>query len=185
VARDGAPVVREVDPAIFRQRYFGHCFSCNFCGDACCQHGVDVSVVERDRILARADELEPQVRVPRAAWFEEGSTPDADFPGGASTRTAVVGGACVFRRTAERGCALHAFSLSAGEDYHALKPLVSTLFPVTFGGGALLASDELMDGTLVCGGSGPTAYEMARAELQHYFGAELVAELDALAKRES
>ena len=61
--------------------------------------------------------------------------------------------------------------------------MVSTLFPVTFGDGALLCSDELHDGSLVCAGDGPTAYAMARAELEFYFGAELVAELDALAGR--
>jgi len=175
--------VQEVDPAIFRQRYFGHCFSCNFCNDGCCDHGVDVSIVERDRILAHADALEARVGVPRAQWFDATLTTDADFPGGASTRTAVRNGSCVFRLSGARGCALHAFALELGEDYHAIKPMVSTLFPVTFGDGVLLCSDELMDESLVCAGAGPTAYEMARAELRHYFGDALVAELDALAER--
>jgi Fe-S-cluster containining protein len=181
VAREGAPVVRSVDDAIFTRRYFGHCMSCGFCADWCCSHGVDVSVRERDRILARADEIEAAVRVPRARWFVDAVTEDPDFPGGAATRTAVVDGACVFLQRAGRGCTLHALALSRGEDYHAIKPMVSTLFPVTFGDGALLASEELMDGSLVCGGTGPTAYEMARTELAHYFGEELVAELDELA----
>ena len=61
--------------------------------------------------------------------------------------------------------------------------MVSTLFPVTFGDGALLCSEELHDGSLVCAGDGPTAYAMARAELAFYFGAELVTELDAHASR--
>ena len=63
--------------------------------------------------------------------------------------------------------------------------MVSSLFPVTFGGGALLCSDELHDGSLVCAGDGPTAYEMARSELAYYFGPELVTELDALGSRVS
>jgi hypothetical protein len=71
--------------------------------------------------------------------------------------------------------------LSTGQDYHALKPMVSTLFPVTFGYGALLVSDELEDGTLVCSGVGPTAYEAARPEIEFYFGRALVGELDRLA----
>ena len=62
--------------------------------------------------------------------------------------------------------------------------MVSSLFPVTFGGGALLCSDELHDGSLVCAGAGPTAYEMARGELAYYFGDELVVELDGMARRE-
>jgi hypothetical protein len=176
--------VKSVDPAIFRHRYFGHCFSCSFCHDGCCNHGVDVSIVERDRILARADELEPRLGVARTEWFVSDVTADADFPGGAATRTAVRDGSCIFRLKGARGCALHAFALERGDDYHAIKPMVSTLFPVTFGDGALLCSDELGDGSLVCAGEGPTAYEMARAELRHYFGDDLVAELDELASRE-
>ncbi|HEX6600163.1 MAG TPA: hypothetical protein VF034_12640 [Gemmatimonadaceae bacterium] len=178
-------MVKAVDPAIFRHRYFGHCFGCSFCNDGCCDHGVDVSIVERDRILAHAHELEPRLGVPRTEWFAAEVTPDADFPGGAATRTAVRGDSCVFRLKGARGCALHAFALERGDDYHAIKPMVSTLFPVTFGDGALLCSDELGDGTLVCAGEGPTAYEMARTELRHYFGDDLVSELDALASREA
>jgi Fe-S-cluster containining protein len=174
-------VIQRVDPAIFRRRYFGHCLACGFCGDACCQHGVDVALEERDRILAQADALEPLVGLPRDRWFVPGAQADADFPGGAATRTAVVDGGCVFLRRATRGCALHAHALARGEDYHAIKPMVSALFPVTFGGGTLLCSEELVDGSLVCAGEGPTAYDMARGELAYYFGAELVAELDALA----
>jgi hypothetical protein len=94
-----------------------------------------------------------------------------------------VSGRCVFLRRGGRGCTLHALSLETNDDYHLLKPIVSTLFPVTFGGGALLCSEELTDDSLVCGGEGPTAYEMARSELQYYFGEALVSELDVLAAR--
>ena len=181
MAREGAPVVRAVDDAIFTRHYFGHCMRCAFCADACCTHGVDVSVVERDRILARSGELAPLVSLPPERWFVEGLVDDPDFPGGAATRTAVVDGACVFLRRDRRGCLIHGALLANGEDYHTLKPMVSTLFPVTFGDGALLCSEELFDGTLACAGDGPTAYEMARSELAYYFGAELVTELDALA----
>jgi hypothetical protein len=155
---------------------------CTFCHDACCQHGVDVGVVERDRILAHADALEPIVGLPREAWFREPVVEDADLPGGAATRTAVVNGGCVFLRRDARGCLLHAFALARGDDYHGIKPIVSALFPVTFGAGVLLCSEELGDGSLVCAGDGPTAYEMARAELAYYFGTEMVAELDTLAQ---
>ncbi|MEO6526139.1 MAG: hypothetical protein ABIP93_05905 [Gemmatimonadaceae bacterium] len=170
---------------MFTRRYFGHCLQCTFCGDACCYHGVDVSLQERDRILARADELEPLLAVPRTGWFDTRVTLDVDFPGGGATRTAVVDGACVFLQRDRRGCLLHAFALSANEDYHAIKPMVSTLFPVTFGDGALLCSEELHEGSLVCAGAGPTAYEMARGELAHYFGEDLVLELDLHASRAS
>ncbi len=83
-----------------------------------------------------------------------------------------------------RRCAwtfLHALALDTNADYHALKPMVSSLFPVTFADGELLCSEELADASLVCAGEGPTAYEMARGELAYYFGDEMVAELDAMA----
>ena len=169
-----------VDDDIFTRRYFGLCMRCGFCADACCQHGVDVSVVERDRILARADAIEARTGRPPDTWFETALSDDADFPGGAATRATVVDGRCVFLRRDGRGCTLHALSLEEHADYHLLKPMVSTLFPVTFGDGALLCSDELTDGSLVCSGDGPTAYEMARVELAWYFGDALVRELDAL-----
>jgi hypothetical protein len=143
---------------------------------------VDVSVQERDRILAHADILEPLIGLPRERWFRELVVEDPDFPGGAATRTNVVGDGCVFLQRGARGCTLHALALSRGEDYHALKPMVSALFPVTFGEGSLICSEELVDGSLVCAGEGPTAYEMAREELNHYFGSDLIAELDAIAQ---
>jgi hypothetical protein len=61
--------------------------------------------------------------------------------------------------------------------------MVSALFPVTFDDGLLHASTEARDGTLVCGGQGPSLYRGARAELLHYFGESLVSELDALEAR--
>jgi Fe-S-cluster containining protein len=173
--------VRRVDDEIFTRRYFGDCMRCHFCRDACCTHGVDVGIVERDRLLARARELEPHVGVPAERWFSDTLVDDADFPGGQSTRTAVVHGACVFLRRDARGCLLHAAALATGEDYHALKPMVSALFPVTFDAGTLRCSNELHDGSLVCAGEGPSAYDMARVELGYYFGPALLAELDVAA----
>ena len=181
-ARGGRPVVDRVDPAIFTRRYFAACMACGFCDDACCQHGVDADAPVVAQILAHADAIEPLVGLPRDAWFEPGREADADAPGGWFARTRVVDGRCVFRQRGGRGCVLHGLALARGEDYHVLKPMVSALFPVTFGDGLLCASDELVDGSLVCTGPGPTAYEAARGELEWYFGIELVEELDGIAK---
>jgi hypothetical protein len=182
-SRDGAPVLTRVDGRIFEARYFGACMACTFCHDACCDHGVDVEEPKVHRILARAEELEPLVGVPRDRWFEREVSSDAEFPGGASRRTAVVDGRCVFRSRVGRGCVLHAHALSRGEDYHDIKPLVSTLFPLTFCDGALCLSDELDDpeAPFVCAGAGPTVYEALRGELAYWFGAELVELLDRMA----
>lgn len=168
---------------VFTRRYFGSCLACTFCHDACCDHGVDADAAVVSRIVAQADAIEARVGVPRDAWFTGPLVPDADLPGGAGTRTRVVDGGCVFRSRVGRGCLLHAYAIETDQDYHLVKPMVSTLFPLTFADGLLCVSTELGDGTLVCGGSGPSAYESVRGELAYYFGDDLVAELDALAQR--
>ncbi len=58
--------------------------------------------------------------------------------------------------------------------------MVSTLFPAHLRDGLLLASDEAIDGSLVCSGQGPAIYDGAREELAYYFGGALVAELDSI-----
>lgn len=182
-ATAGAPTIGAVDAEIFGRRYFAACMSCAFCHDGCCAHGVDVDERVAAAILAQADRIEAVVAVPRSEWFDGPFEPDVDAPGGGTRRTAVRNGYCVFHDAKGRGCLLHAYAVTTGQDYHDLKPMVSTLFPVTFGDGALLLSDELEDGTLVCAGAGPTAYQAARPELAFYFGDALVRELDEIAER--
>ena len=181
VARDGAPVLTRVDASVFTHRYFGACLACGFCRDACCDHGVDADAAVVTRVLAQAEAIEARVGVARDRWFTGPLTPDPELPGGAGTRTQVADGGCVFRSRTSRGCLLHAYAMETEQDYHLLKPMVSTLFPLTFSDGLLCLSSELDDGTLVCGGTGPSAYDAVRPELEYYFGGELVRELDSLA----
>ena len=82
---------------------------------------------------------------------------------------------------------LHRYALEKGIDYHEVKPLMSSLFPLSFEGGeggetgcTLRAAGEVEDEELVCLDEGPTIYRGARDELLYYFGQELVAELDAM-----
>lgn len=179
-SRFGAPSISRVDGAIFRLRYFTHCTRCDFCHDACCWHGVDIDVQNVERILHHALALEPEVGVAPRDWFTGGFVRDQEFPGGAFTRTRVRDGACVFLSRTTRGCLLHSYSLRVGIDYHDLKPMVSALFPITFGDGILHPADEVEAGTLVCAGAGPTLYEGLRDELLYYFGQAFVDELDGL-----
>lgn len=181
-ARGGAPALDRVDLAIFRDRYFTHCMQHPSCGDWCCSHGVDVDEENVARLLSRADELERAIGIERSRWFRPGEPVlDAEFPGGAYRRTAVEAGACVFLDRETRGCRIHAFCVARGIDYHELKPLVSTLFPLTFDEGLLHPSDEVHDRSLVCLTSeGPTLYRGVRDELAHCFGPGLVSELDTL-----
>jgi hypothetical protein len=177
----GAPVIHSVDDAIFSLRYFTRCMACTFCKDGCCDHGVDIDVANRDRLLAD-EAFAARIPVPREAWFTVDVVADPEFPSGAYVRTATRNGVCVFRAPG-RGCAIHAYAMETGIDYHLLKPMVSTLFPATFDYGVLGPSGEVADGSLICAGEGPTVYEGARGELAYYFGDAFVGELDGLAQR--
>lgn len=181
--KGGGPVLRDVELRIFTLRYFQACMACTYCHDVCCSWGVDIDLENAARLKALPDDFKALVGMSESAWFTAEVTHDPEFPGGAHLRTAIVDGACIFRNRKGRGCLIHSYALEKGLDYHDLKPLVSTLFPITFDYGVLAASNELVDGTLRCWGDGPTLYEGAREELRHYFGNDLVAELDALASR--
>jgi len=179
-SRYGVPVLRAIDPSIFTRRYFTDCLSCGFCHDWCCQFGVDADRWHMERILTHADALEAFMEVPRRRWFTGEMAIEADAPGGRMGRTAVENGHCVFLSRTGRGCRLHAFCLEQGIDPLELKPLVDGLFPLTYEGDRLCPADEVLDGTLVCLETGPTLYRGVRESLHYYFGADLVAELDAL-----
>jgi Fe-S-cluster containining protein len=178
---EGAPVIERVSTDLFAFRYFMRCMACTFCNDVCCQYGVDVAATNVDRIMAAADAIEPLARAPRSEWFTDEWTEDPEYPGGRNTRTAVVDGACVFLARGARGCVLHSHALSVGRDYHELKPLMSSLFPASFEHGLLCVAYEVTDRELVCLDQGPTVYQGVRDELAHYFGTDLVTELDAIA----
>lgn len=179
-SRYGAPLLSEVDPQIFKRRYFTHCLQCTFCHDWCCQFGVDVDRYHVDRIMAHADALEAYTGIPRARWFTDEVAPEPDSPGGETWRTSVVDGACVFLNRRGRGCLLHAFCLERGIDHYELKPLVDGMFPLTFAAGVLCAASEVEENELVCLDTGPTLYRGTRDALRYYFGNDLVTALDRI-----
>ncbi len=180
--RGSGPVLRAVDRSIFILRYFQPCMGCGFCRDSCCTWGVDIDLGNVSRLKALPQDFKALVSVPETEWFTHDVVQDVEFPGGAHVRTAIVDGACVFRNRAGRGCLIHSYALGNGLDYHDIKPLVSTLFPVTFERGVLAPAGDLADGSLICAGAGLTLYQGAREELRYYFGDPLIAELDALAR---
>jgi len=180
VSRHGQPRVSRVDTAIFVRRYFMRCMECTFCNDVCCRFGVDVDAENVARLHQHAAGLEAFTGISREQWFTGQWREDADFPGGKHTRTRVQDGRCVFLNRAGRGCLVHSYCASVGLDYQELKPMVSTLFPVTFDRGLLHASLEIEDGDLVCIDQGPTVYRGVRDELAYYFGPEIVVDLDAV-----
>jgi hypothetical protein len=176
----GAPVVRAVDERIFCLRYFARCMDCTFCGDQCCDYGVDIDAANMDRLRGLGTAFESFSGVSQSGWFTPELTEDAEFPSGRHGRTRSVDGKCVFADRKGRGCRIHAWCLQNGLDYHLLKPMVSILFPVTFELGVLVPSPEAVDASLICSGQGDRLYEGVRDEIGYYFGEELVTALDVL-----
>jgi hypothetical protein len=174
------PVIRFVDPRIFRLKYFRRCMACSFCGDQCCENGVDVDRDNAGRLAGLGAAFERFVGIPKDEWFEGDVTADDEFPSRFYLRTRVSGAHCVFHDSSTRGCKIHAWSLSQGLDHRRLKPMVSLLFPVTFEQGVLIPSTEVLDRSLVCSGSGDSLYHGARDELAHFFGPALLEELDGV-----
>lgn len=179
-ARDGAPVVRAVDPAIFEFRWVGACMGCGFCADACCAYGVDVDLRALAAIERDAAAIEGLTGSPRESWFAEPVIADPEYPGGGYRRAAVRAGRCVFHLRRGRGCAIHARAIAEGRDYHEAKPFYSTIFPLTIHEGVLGPSAELREGWLICGGRGPTAWEAGRDEILWWYGDSLVAAVEQL-----
>ena len=179
-SRYGTPVITEIDTAIFTRKYFTRCMSCRFCHDACCQYGVDVDLTHYEAIRAHADALETYTGIPRDLWFTEEWEASDDYPGGTSTRTQVVDGACVFLDRKGRGCKLHGYCLHEGIPYQELKSIIDCLFPLTFTEGLLCPAYEVDDEELVCLNVGPSLYRGIRNDLEYYFGPLFLEALDAL-----
>ena len=185
-SRDQIPVIEGVDRRIFHLRYFAACMSCTFCHDSCCQHGCGVDSRIHARLLQHAEGLEARVGRSREEWFGEQWFHDAEeAPDGRFLRTQVVEERCVFVDRRGRGCHIHSYCIEAGLDYHELKPRACWLFPLVYIQGVLQPAYEIREErSLVCVDQGPTLYEATRGELEYYFGAEMVRELDLLARGE-
>jgi Fe-S-cluster containining protein len=177
----GLPVIHSVDTDIFQLTYFMHCMQCTFCNDECCSYGADVDMVNVNRILEKADELEEFTGINRDKWFYPKKRKwDHEYPGHDYTRTTKKNDACVFLSKKGRGCLLHKFALAKGYDYHEFKPFFCTVFPVTYNEGVLMTPEEIDEKTTACLGEGPTLYQGAREELRYYFGDGLIRELDEI-----
>ena len=179
----GLPVIHSVDTDIFDYTYYMKCMDCSFCGDQCCSYGADIDMINVNRIMNHADELEKFTGINRSKWFDENEKAwDHEYPGHDYIRTTYVKekDACIFLTKPGRGCMLHGFALSKGMDYHDLKPFFCTLFPVTYNEGVLCTPEEIDEGSLACLGDGPTLYQGSRDEIKYYFGENLVAELDEM-----
>lgn len=194
-SREGVPVIDQVDPRIFTLTYFAHCMDCSFCHDTCCRYGADIELARIRAVEQYRDELERYLGVPRAEWYRDrrgdvGMVPEPEYPGGAYTRTSVVDLppgrsphneiGCVFLDPHGRGCRLHRFALERGIEVQSIKPMVCTLFPLSFDNRELFPACEFDQNDLICQGAGLTLYRAAREEVRYYFGSDMVADLDRL-----
>ena len=178
----GNMVISFVHRDIFLKTYFARCLECNFCHDWCCSFGADVDIQNVEKIQQRREEILPFVRPPEGEWFEAEYAYYEEYAGNQYTRINPQGPRCVFISKDQRGCGLHRYALSKQMDYHEIKPLVCILFPLSFGEGILSLAPELDDDSLICSGSGCSAYQSIRNELEYYFGREFVEELDGVEK---
>jgi Fe-S-cluster containining protein len=171
--------INQVDESVFSRKYFAHCLDYALCSDICCSYGCEIDGAERDKILTYAAELEAKLRIPASQWFEDKITKDADYPSGEAMRTKVSHGSCVFHDHRLRGCSLHRFASEQGIDWHLLKPMVCSLFPVTWERGRLVTSGFLDE--LPCKDKGVSVFEAQKNELRVYFGDGFVSELEGIA----
>lgn len=167
---------------IFLKSYFARCLECTFCQDWCCSFGADIDVQNVEKIQQHQEGIKGFIRPSDGKWFEEEYTYYEEYTGNQYTRIKTLGPRCVFISKDQRGCGLHRYAISEQMDYHEIKPLVCTLFPLSFEEGVLMIAPELDDNSLVCAGSGASVYQSLRTELEYYFGHELIEELDGLEK---
>ena len=182
-AREGSPVLTHVAPRIFTLTYFQPCMECTFCNDQCCSYGVAVDLPNKARIMEHAAGIRPYTTGAEADWWLDNVCDDPDFPGSRALDTKVVGRGCAFLRPNGRGCGIHAYCLERGIDYHDLKPIYCSLFPLTVDASYLVPSCEVDEKSLKCVDRGTSIYRGSRPEVLFYFGEELVAELDALERK--
>jgi hypothetical protein len=194
------PVVRVVYPEMFSVTFTPDCMAhscrCEDEGgrvrlDACCQHGADVNLHERDAILARAAEIEKVLDEPfrdRKRWFDDSSPEeDPDVPSGVLIRTGTAGAdessGCVFLQHGGRGCALHRAALENGFAPQAIKPQVCRLYPLAYGWGELGLSDDFARYSCANESGGPSVYRLMRGVLGDVFGVDLVIRLDRVERQ--
>jgi hypothetical protein len=144
------------------------------CGDVCYIRGEDVSKREYQLIVEHRKEIESLLDMPLDNLLPYRFVSDDDFSEGGYTHTMVIDDMCSFHIKTGRGCVLHTFKI---------KPMVGSLFPMTFNCGLLSPSKEIFYNLDDCHNYGKTLYEGGKNDLLYYFGRDFIQELDELSKR--
>jgi Fe-S-cluster containining protein len=185
--------VRSVDPSLFTLAFVSDCraHSCR-CrdendrprADACCQHGADLFIAEKQAILRRSAEIQavlnPAQR-PSERWFDErepGEDEGLEIIRVATTNLDDESSGCVFlNHGSGRGCGLHVAALAHDFDPAEIKPSVCRLYPLSLDNKRLGLSDDF--DRYSCANTGTaTIYRVMRETLGQIFGSDLVRILD-------
>ena len=167
---------------IFTMRYASGCSMSN-CRGNCCADGVDVDLVDRDRILEHADMIREHMDETQdrdsANWFQE-PKPDSDFPSGQCTTTRLKSNGCNFLNKEGR-CVVQIAEMNAPPGFGYLKPFFCRAFPVCILNGTLSVDDEQCPDERGCCGpvkSGPLSIlDTCAFELEYVLGKEGYVEL--------
>jgi Fe-S-cluster containining protein len=177
----------KVGDDVFNTRYQKDCSMSN-CRGRCCADGVDLDIVERDRILEHAHLIHPhmdetQDRNPKN-WFQTTHL-DADFPSGECATTALKEEGCVFLNK-DGYCVVHIAESQAPKGFGYLKPFFCRAFPVCILNSTLSVDHEQCPDEHNC--CGPvkngtlTLLDICAFELEYMLGADGLAELRTMAR---
>ena len=180
----GYPVIEKVDTEVFTRNFpFRDCLAVD-CADICCSGGATMDISSFDKLLAYREHF------PWIDWTGYDFREDFYSPGGRGCYTRFPDQRCMFQTPGGRGCAIHAYSLQNGIDYRTIKFFTCCLFPCEVNKvgpdeNVLTAGYELRYQSrfnLPCGQQpgGESIYRVCRENLQYYYGAELIGELDQL-----
>jgi Fe-S-cluster containining protein len=177
----------KVDDDVFNTRYQKDCSMSN-CRGRCCADGVDLDIVERDRILEHAHLIHPhmdetQDRNPKN-WFQTTHL-DADFPSGECATTALKEEGCVFLNK-DGYCVVHIAESQAPKGFGYLKPFFCRAFPVCILNSTLSVDHEQCPDEHKCCGpvknGSLTLLDICAFELEYMLGADGLAELRTMAR---
>lgn len=155
----------------------------NACTSKCCQHGVYLDPVERDRILAHADIVEKFIdetqTKDRSKWFDNTEEEDSDFPSGKCVSTEMYNDKCVFLDKMGR-CVLQVVEMEEKMPRFSLKPYYCVLFPIVKVDGVFQYDDFCSGESPCCTASQESTdkmVEICSIELQHALGASVYNEV--------
>jgi Fe-S-cluster containining protein len=176
----------KVGDDVFNTRYTKGCSMSN-CRGRCCADGVELDIVERDRILEHAHLIQPhmdqtQDRDP-ANWFQKTHL-DADFPSGECATTALKENGCVFLNK-DGYCVVQIAEAQAPVGFGYLKPFFCRAFPVCILNSTLCIDDDQCPDEHKCCGPmkhGPLSIlDICAFELEYVLGADGLDELRRMA----